>query len=84
MRSWLSALGGDGGDRRHTYRGVGTAGFAPERIVPTQVDPPDFDAFCDAERERLAALPLDARWTPLPRLRHVGVDCSQVNSRTSA
>ena len=26
-----------------TYRGVGTAGFAPERIQPTQVNPPDFD-----------------------------------------
>ena len=31
-----------------TYRGVGTAGFAPERIQPTQVNPPDFDAFWDA------------------------------------
>ena len=30
-----------------TYRGVGTAGFAPERIQPTQVNPPDFDAFWD-------------------------------------
>ena len=49
-----------------TYRGVGTAGFAPDRIQPTQVNPPDFDAFWEAERARLAALPLDAKWTPMP------------------
>ena len=62
-----------------TYRGVGTAGFAPERIQPTQVNPPDFDAFWDAERTRLAALPLDAKWTPLPDYGTADVDCSQIN-----
>ena len=62
-----------------TYRGVGTAGFAPDRIQPTQVNPPDFDAFWDAERTRLAALPLDAKWTPLPDYGTADVDCSQIN-----
>jgi cephalosporin-C deacetylase-like acetyl esterase len=62
-----------------TYRGVGTAGFVPERIEPTQVNPPDFDAFWDAQRTRLAALPLDAKWTPLPDYGLAGVDCSQIN-----
>ena len=62
-----------------TYRGVGTAGFAPERIQPTQINPPDFDAFWDAERTRLAALPLDAKWTPLPDYGTADVDCSQIN-----
>ena len=62
-----------------TYRGVGTAGFAPERILPTQTNPPDFDAFWDAERKRLAALPLDARWTPLPDYGTSQVECSQIN-----
>jgi cephalosporin-C deacetylase len=62
-----------------TYRGVGTAGFAPERIVPTQVDPPDFDAYWDAERKRLAALPIDAKWTPLPDYGTPAVECSQIN-----
>jgi cephalosporin-C deacetylase len=62
-----------------TYRGVGTAGFAPERIIPTQVNPPDFDAFWEAERKRLAALPLDAKWTPLPDYGTSEVDCSQIN-----
>ena len=62
-----------------TYRGVGTAGFAPDRIQPTQVNPPDFDSFWDAERKRLAALPLDAKWTPLPDYGTADVDCSQIN-----
>ena len=62
-----------------TYRGVGTAGFAPDRIEPTQVNPPDFDAFWDAERQRLAAVPLDAKWTPLPDYGTADVECSQIN-----
>ena len=62
-----------------TYRGVGTAAFAPDRIKPTQVNPPDFDAFWEAERARLAALPLDAKWTPLPDYGNASVDCSQIN-----
>lgn len=62
-----------------TYRGVGTAAFAPDLIQPTQQDPPDFDAFWSAERARLAALPLDARWTPLPDHGSSSVDCWQIN-----
>jgi cephalosporin-C deacetylase-like acetyl esterase len=62
-----------------TYRGVGTGGFAPDQIQPTQAQAPDFDAFWDAERARLAALPLDARWTPLPDYGTSAVDCSQIN-----
>jgi cephalosporin-C deacetylase len=62
-----------------TYRGVGTAGFAPDRIQPTQANPPDFDAFWDGERKRLAALPIDAKWTPLPDYGNADADCSQIN-----
>jgi cephalosporin-C deacetylase-like acetyl esterase len=62
-----------------TYRGVGTAGFTPERIEPTQVNPPDFDSFWDGERARLAKLPLDAKWTPLPDYGNADVECSQIN-----
>ena len=62
-----------------TYRGVGTAGFAPERIQPTQANPPDFDSFWDGERARLAKLPIDAKSTPLPDYGNADVDCSQVN-----
>jgi hypothetical protein len=66
-----------------TYRGVGTAGFAPDGIEPTQVNPPDFDAFWEAERTRLAALPLDAKWTPLPEYGNASVDCSQINLQSA-
>ena len=62
-----------------TYRGVGTAGFAPDQIKPTQMNPSDFDAFWEAERTRLAALPRDAKWTPLPDYGTAEVDCSQIN-----
>ena len=62
-----------------SYRGVGTAGFAPERITPTQTNPADFDAFWESERARLAALPLDVRWTPLPDHGTAAADCWQIN-----
>ena len=68
----------------HTYRGVGTAGFSPEQIQPTQVNPSDFDAFWDGERTRLAALPIDARWTPLPDYGSAEADCWQVNLQSVA
>ncbi len=61
------------------YRGLGTAGFAPERIQPTQANPPDFEAFWEGERRRLAAVPLDARWTPLPDYGNADAECSQIN-----
>lgn len=49
-----------------TYRGVATAGFAPEKIQPTQTDPADFDAFWDAAKAELAQIPLEPRQTLLP------------------
>jgi cephalosporin-C deacetylase len=63
----------------HTYRGVGSAGFSPEAIQPTQTNPSDFDAFWDGERARLAALPIDARWTPMPDYGTADASCWQVN-----
>ena len=62
-----------------TYRGLGTAGFSPDRIQPTQTNPPDFDAFWEAERKRLAALPLDAKWTLLPEYGTSAAECAQIN-----
>jgi cephalosporin-C deacetylase len=50
------------------YRGVGTAGFAPQEIVPTVEDPSDFDEFWAVGMSELASLPLDARLTPKPDL----------------
>jgi cephalosporin-C deacetylase-like acetyl esterase len=48
------------------YRGLATAGFAPEQIRPTTTDPADFDAFWNAGKDALAKVPLDARLTLLP------------------
>ncbi len=49
-----------------TQRGLATAGFSPEKIKPTQIEPPDFDAFWNKAKAELAALPLDPRLTPMP------------------
>ncbi len=62
-----------------TYRGLGTAGFAPDKIKPTTEDPPDFDSFWNSGKEALAKLPIDAKLTPLPEYSSSSVDCSQVN-----
>src|SRR5262245_10853787 len=61
------------------YRGLATAGFAPEQIKPTVADPPDFDAFWREGLEALAKLPLDLRLTPLPDLSTGTVDVFHVN-----
>lgn len=52
----------------HTYRGWGTAGFAPEAIQPTVRLPDDFRAFWQSAKAALAELPLDARVTLQPDL----------------
>lgn len=52
----------DGGE----YKGLATAGFEPEKIQPTVTNPTDFDAFWDAAKKELAAVPMDAKMTLLP------------------
>ena len=47
-------------------RGLATAAFSPEKIKPTQTEPADFDAFWTKAKAELAALPIDARLTPMP------------------
>ena len=49
-----------------SYRGLATAGFAPEKIRPTQTEPADFDAFWAAGKADLAQVPIDARMTLQP------------------
>lgn len=48
------------------YRGLTTAGFAPETIKPTVENPADFQAFWDKAKADLAKIPMDARMTLLP------------------
>jgi len=47
-------------------KGVATAAFEPEKIVPTQTEPADFDAFWQKGREELAQVPMEAKLTLLP------------------
>jgi len=48
------------------YRGLTTAGFAPDQIKPTVENPADFQSFWDKAKADLAKIPIDARMTLLP------------------
>jgi hypothetical protein len=48
------------------YRGLATAAFDPQRIMPTVAQPRDFNAFWDKAKSDLASIPLDTRMTLLP------------------
>jgi cephalosporin-C deacetylase-like acetyl esterase len=65
-----------------TYRGVATAAFAPEKIVPTQFEPADFDAFWKAGKDELAKIPREARLTLLPDACTDTVNVYHVSFRT--
>jgi cephalosporin-C deacetylase-like acetyl esterase len=60
-------------------RGLATAAFSPEKIMPTQVEPPDFDAFWARAKAELAQLPIDSRLTPLPEISTEKVEAFQVD-----
>ncbi len=51
-----------------TYEGWGTAGFAPEKIIPSVKMPPDFDTFWGKAKEELSKIPVDAIVTLKPEL----------------
>ena len=62
-----------------TYRGLATAGFAPEQLKPTQTEPADFDAFWTAGKADLAKLPIDAQMTLQPELCSATIDVYHVS-----
>lgn len=64
------------------YKGVATAAFSPEKIQPTQTEPTDFDAFWQAGKDELAAIPMDANMTLLPQACTPKVNVYQVSFRT--
>ncbi|HXQ79952.1 MAG TPA: acetylxylan esterase [Opitutaceae bacterium] len=66
----------------HSYRGLATAAFAPEKIAPTQVEPADFDAFWAAGKADLDKVPVDARMTLIPEACTSAVDVYHVSFRT--
>lgn len=77
----------------HRYRGLATAAFAPDKITAMQVEPADFDAFWQAQKDELAKVPMEPRLTLLPdactdtvnvyhvSFRNVGPSWSKVPSR---
>lgn len=66
-----------------TYRGLATAGFDPNMIEPTQVDPPDFDGFWNAAKAELAQEPIDAQLTLVPEQCTSAVNIYHVSFRVS-
>ena len=50
---------------KKTYTGLGGAGVDPLNIKPSQPVPADFDAFWAAQKKTLAAVPVNARLTPV-------------------
>lgn len=65
-----------------TYRGLATAGFAPERIVATQQEPADFDDFWSAGLKELAAIPLEPRLELIPEASTGAINVYHVSFRT--
>lgn len=61
-----------------TYKGRGAVAVAPDRITPATENPADFDAFWDAGKKQLAAIPLDAKFTPAPERSAPSVECFHV------
>ena len=48
------------------YKGYATAGFDPEKIMPTTTEPDDFTRFWIDAKNELASFPIDTRMTLLP------------------
>lgn len=48
------------------YRGFATAGFDPDKIMPTVANPADFDEFWIDAKKALASVPIDAIMTLMP------------------
>jgi cephalosporin-C deacetylase-like acetyl esterase len=65
-----------------TIRSVATAGFAPEKIQPTQQEPADFEQFWTAGKDALAKIPLNAQLTHMPEASTGTINVYQVNFAT--
>jgi Acetyl esterase (deacetylase) len=61
------------------YRGLATAGYAPESIQPTQELPADFWDFWNTAKAEAAKIPMDAKVTLLPEYCTAKADVYQVN-----
>ena len=61
------------------YRGLATAAFSPETIVPTTVMPDDFMQFWTKAIEQNKKIPMDLRMELQPQLSNDKVNVYQVN-----
>ncbi|RRJ97483.1 acetylxylan esterase [Opitutaceae bacterium TAV4] len=57
---------GDAKAKTATVKALGGAGIDPLNIKPSLPVPDDFDAFWAAKKKELAAIPMNARLTPVP------------------
>ena len=64
------------------FKGAGTAAFAPEKIMPTQTEPADFDKFWQSGKAELAGIPIEPRLTLLPDACTDKVNVYHVSFRT--
>lgn len=62
-----------------TYRGLATAGFAPDQIKPAVADPADFDAFWTSGKEALSKIPIDGERKLLPEFSTSTVNVYEVS-----
>lgn len=62
-----------------SYRGLATAGFAPEQIKPAVGDPADFDAFWASGKEALSKIPIDGERRLLPDVSTASVNVYEVS-----
>ncbi|MDQ1816039.1 acetylxylan esterase [Massilia sp. CCM 9210] len=60
---------------------LATLGFAPDKIVPTQANPADVDAFWARQKAALAQVPPDYRLTPAPELSNDRIEVSYLSFR---
>ena len=66
------------------YRNLATAGFNPNEIQPTVLNPTDFDTFWNDAKTELAKIPLDAKMTLLPERCTEKVNVYHVNIQNFA
>lgn len=62
-----------------TYKGLATAGYEPEKILPTAIVPDSFTIFWNKAKAELAEIPLDSRMTLLPERCTEKINVYQVN-----
>ena len=62
-----------------TYKGLGTAGFEPEKIKPTVENPKDFDEFWNEGKAKVAKIPLEPKMELLPSYGTSKVDVYHVS-----